>query len=97
MTEEYMLTTIDNPFNPFTQYDEWRGYDVSQGYFTNEYLARIAIVSSEMTDEMVDEEFTRAMDEICRLNILGIYKKVKKSDYSESKWKPYVIKEGKDY
>ena len=20
---EIMLTTIDNPFNPFTQYDEW--------------------------------------------------------------------------
>lgn len=92
-----MLTTIDNPFNPFTQYDEWRRYDEDEGYFTNEYLARIATVSYEMPQEVYDQEFTRAIDEIVNLNILGIYKKVTPEDYKDGKWKPYKLKEGIDY
>ncbi len=95
--KQHMLTTIDNPFNPFTQYDEWRSYDEDEGYFTNEYLARIATISSQLTDEMYDAEFERAIDEIVKLNLLGIYKKVTKEDYKDGKWKPYKLKEGVDY
>ena len=43
-----MLTTIDNPFNPFDQFDEWFAYDVSKGYHTCSYLARIAKTSDEI-------------------------------------------------
>ena len=41
----FMITTIDNPFNPFTQYDEWLAFDEQMGYYTNNYLARIANTS----------------------------------------------------
>jgi len=44
--QEAMLTTIDNPFNPFTQFDEWKDFDETQGYYTCPYLARIANVLS---------------------------------------------------
>lgn len=92
-----MLTTIDNPFSPFTQYEEWRRYDEDEGYFTNEYLARIAIVSSELPEELYDNEFERAMNEIVKENILGIYKIVTKDDYKDGKWKPYKLRKGIDY
>jgi hypothetical protein len=94
---EYMLTTIDNPFDPFTQYDEWRRYDVDHGYYTNEYLARIAVTSEDLPEEIANEEVNHALDEIISLNILGLYKKVTKDDFKDGKWKPYVLKEGEDY
>ena len=76
MIRDAMLTTIDNPFNPFTQFDEWKVWDEAQGYYTCEYLARIVRTSDELseTDEALAIE--DAIDEIVKFNVLGIYKKV---------------------
>jgi len=76
MPEDAMLTTIDNPFNPFTQYNEWLAWDEQHGYYTNEYLARIVKTSDELSE--VDEALAinQAIDEIVKLNVLGIYRKV---------------------
>ena len=71
-----MLTTIDNPFNPFTQWDEWLRYDEDHGYYTNGYLARISKASDDLSDADYDAENERAIDEICKFNLLGIYRKV---------------------
>lgn len=70
------LTTTDNPYDPFTQWDEWYVYDVTSGYNTCSYLARVVKGSDELSD--VDEELAiiRAIDEIVNLNITGNYKKV---------------------
>ena len=73
-----MLTTIDNPYDPFSQFDDWLAFDEGKGYFTCEYLARMVFISDIMTEEEKAEEIERAIDDICKLNILGIYKKVKK-------------------
>ena len=79
-TNEYMLTTIDNPFNPFTDWDEWYAYDREKGYNTCEYLARIARTSEELSDSDNAIELNNAIDEIIKLNPLGIYMKIKKND-----------------
>lgn len=71
-----MLTTIDNPFNPFTQFDEWFAYDVAKGYHTCSYLARIVKTSDDLSDEEESIAIDEAIDEIIRLNVLGIYKRV---------------------
>lgn len=76
-----MLTTIDNPYSPFTQDDEWLAFDRQMGYYTNEYLARIANTSNMFTDAQNDAIIDNAIDEIVRLNINGMYKKVYESDY----------------
>ena len=73
---EVMLTTVDNPFNPFTQFDEWQRFDEEKGYFTCEYLARIARTSDELSEADEDIAIHSAIDEIVKMNILGIYKKV---------------------
>lgn len=72
----HMLTTIDNPFNPFIQFDEWYAWDEAAGYHTSAYLARIVRTSDELSDADQDLAMELAIDEICRENILGIYKKV---------------------
>lgn len=71
-----MLTTIDNPFDPFVQFDEWRAYDEACGYYTCAYLARIAKTSDELSREDEELAIEAAIDEIVELNVLGIYKKV---------------------
>lgn len=85
MNDSYALTTFDNPYNPFEQFDEWFLYDVEKGYNTCSYLARIARTSDEFTDEENNQEILRAIDEIVRYDFLNIYKKVKKSDYDKQR------------
>ena len=76
---EFMLTTIDNPFNPFEQFDEWLRFDKDHDYNCCEYLARIAKLSDDLSEEEENLEIERAIDEIILLNPLNIYKKVTKT------------------
>ena len=73
-----MLTTIDNPFDPFTQFDSWFQFDEEKGYHTCQFLAKIARTSSNMSDLDYEREIERAIDEIVRFNVRGIDKKVTK-------------------
>ena len=70
------LTTIDNPFDPFDDFDKWFAFDEAKGYHTCSYLARIAKTCDEFSDEDQNEEVNRAIDEIIKYNLRGIYKKV---------------------
>lgn len=80
MENEFMLTTIDNPFDPFEQFTSWFLFDVEKGYNSSSRLARIANISDEMTEKEVNEEIERAIDEIIKYDFMNIYKKVKKSE-----------------
>ena len=73
MSKECMLTTIDNPFDPFEQFTSWLMFDIEKGYNSCSYLARIVNLSDDMTQKEMDEEIDRAIDEIITLNPLGIY------------------------
>ena len=73
-----MLTTIDNPFDPFEQFTSWMLFDKEKGYDSSELLMRIANISDDMTQKEVDEEIERAIDEIIKYDFMNIYVKVKK-------------------
>ena len=65
-----LVTTTDNPFNPFTQYDQWAAYDeVECGYFTMSYLARIAATSTSFSEAEMDRAIEDACDEICEMDL----------------------------
>ena len=74
--KECMLTTFDNPFDPFEQFTSWFLFDVEKGYNTCSYIARIANLSDEMSQIEKDREIERAIDEILTYDFLNIYKKV---------------------
>ena len=76
MAKDCMLTTFDNPYNPFDDFTLWLLYDKEQGYNTCERLARIAQLSDDMSQDEIDVETERAMDEIIFYDFLNIYKKV---------------------
>ena len=82
MNSNCMLTTFDNPYNPFDQFDSWFLFDVTKGYNSCEVLGRFARISDSFTDEENDREVERAIYEIIKLDFLNIYKKVKKNDKS---------------
>lgn len=77
----FMLTTIDNPFNPFTQYDEWYGLDRARGYNTPGLLARYVITSDELGDQDQQQAINLGMLEVIRDNPFGMYKRVTRADF----------------
>lgn len=79
MTDVHMLTTVDNPYNPETQWDEWFQFDSSHGYHTPGLLARVTVSSDELSETDQDIARETAIDEIVRENVLGVLKKVKVS------------------
>ncbi len=64
MKRRCMLTTFDNPYNPFEQFTSWFLFDVEKGYNTCSYLGRIARTSDQLSEEENELEIERAIDEI---------------------------------
>jgi hypothetical protein len=76
MTKRSRLTTVDNPHDPFDEYSAWFAYDASSGYHTPSFLARILNTSDELSDADQEAEIEKAIDEVVKENVLGIYRKV---------------------
>lgn len=76
--KEVTLTTKDNPYDPFDQFDQWFIYDVSKGYNSCGYLARVARTSDALSDEEYSDEIERAVDEIIKHDFLDIYRKAER-------------------
>lgn len=76
MTKRIMLTTIDNPYNPFTHWDDWYAYDEASGYHSSGLLARITKSSEELSEADQLLAIEDAINTIIRENHLGIYKKL---------------------
>lgn len=79
MASKCMLTTIDNPFDPFEQFTSWFLFDEEKGYHSCSYLGRIARTSDQLSEEENNLEVERAIDEILKYDFQNIYRKVKQS------------------
>ncbi len=71
------LTTIDNPYDPYEQFDQWYQYDLDHGYNSSGLLMRLAETSSQFTDNENAYEIEKAIDKIVANDPLNIYKKLK--------------------
>lgn len=72
----YRLTTIDNPFDPINDFENWYFFDESKGYCTCGLLARLAKTSDALTDEENERIIQEAIDDIIRLDFMHRYKVV---------------------
>lgn len=81
MSTKYMLTTVDNPFNPFNEFVQWYNFDEAAGYSTSGLLARVAKTSDELSPRDQQLELDRAMIEIAHENVSGMHRLV-----SETSW-----------
>ena len=88
MEKRYMLTTFDNPYNPFVDFKSWYMFDCEKLYNTSSRIARIADINNEMTEKEINEEQNRAIDLILRFDFVGEYFKGTEEeieDYLESR------------
>ena len=72
----YMLTTSDNMFSPFDEWDEWYAYDEAKGYHSSALLARVANTSDELSEPDQDLAIEQAIDDVIEMNDIGLYIKV---------------------
>ncbi len=75
-----MLTTKDNPFDPFTQFSDWYAFDSQKGYHSPEFLARMSRTSPDLSPKDYEEEVERAIDDIISIDITQMFKKVYKKE-----------------
>lgn len=75
-SQRVALTTIDNPYNPFKDWNSWFLFDVEKGYNSCAYLARVTHTSNQLSDKENDEEIEKAIDEIIKNDPFNIYRKV---------------------
>lgn len=76
MLAKCALTTVDNPYDPFDQFDSWYQFDMDKGYNSCGYLDRIARTSEQLSEAENEREIERAIDEIIRYDFMNVYKKV---------------------
>ena len=81
MKDEYMLTTVDNPYSPFDQFNLWFMFDVEKGYYTCSKLARVCKDTEEMSDKEIEIEIDKAIDAMIEFDFLNIYKRVSRKDF----------------
>lgn len=79
MNGSVALTTFDNPYNPFTQFQKWFLFDTEKGHNSCAYVARIARTSDEFTEEENEKEIERAIDEIIQYDFMNKYTKIYKN------------------
>ena len=79
MSSQCMLTTIDNPFDPFKDFTSWYLFDMEKGYDSCGRLMRIAKISDDLTEKEENKEIERAIDEIIKYDFMDIFKKVTKN------------------
>lgn len=63
--KDFYLTTSDNPYNYFDDYERWEHYDIVNGYNTNSRIARVVgVYSIGVPDEVAREDWREAMESI---------------------------------
>lgn len=74
-----MLTTTDNPYNPFDDFDSWYAYDQAKGHCTCEYLARSCNdLGPELSELETVQSKNAIIEQICRINATGNWTYVEK-------------------
>jgi hypothetical protein len=74
---EPMLTTIDNPYNPKEDYDNWKQWDEDNGYDTESYVARLLLMEDDTFE--VDDDVTinllleKIYNDILEHDVLNVY------------------------
>jgi hypothetical protein len=76
-----MLTTIDNPYDPWLEYESWLIFDRQQGYNTNELLASKCLLINDLNEEEQDLEIQDAMNTIVQSSLFPFHIIVKEGEF----------------
>lgn len=66
--DNVVLSTSDNPYDPFTEWDKWYAYDMDQGYNTCGKVAALAHTSPSLSDEFNNSLQVEALKRLTALS-----------------------------
>ncbi len=93
--KETALTTIDNPYSPFSQFDDWLNYDLEKGYNCCGYIDRVKQVFKKETSYLSNEEENKVIenciDYIVSTDPTGNFIKVEKKGEKDDENRDFVI------
>ena len=72
----HLLTTIDNPYDPFDDFVRWFEFDELSGYKTCERVALLSKTYEGMSEEEINNAIEKAMDTIVENDFTNLYRKV---------------------
>ena len=77
MSNDCMLTTIDNPYDPFEQFALWLMFDKEKGYDSCERLARLVQpkIENDMSEQEINVITENAIDDLIKDDFLNIFTK----------------------
>lgn len=65
-----LLSTSDNPYNPFDDFINWYRFDIAKGYNTCSYMARVCETST-LSNREERLAYNKAAQEAVALNLTG--------------------------
>ena len=71
--KDCMVTTMDNPENPFTHFSRWLEYDITHGYNTLGLWGYFTEASSLMDDDEYDYEAELGIDKLLENSFYGLH------------------------
>ena len=77
MIKKY-LTTIDNPYDPQDEFQEWYEFDMQNGYYTCNRFDRLSKFEDDMSENERIIENNRIVDRLFSLDFIKIYKIIEK-------------------
>jgi len=80
---DIMLTTVDNPYDPFEDFKLWYLFDMKLGYNTCGYIARLAKDDESMTQKEKEKDVEEVIDRIIACDPFNVYIKVTKPSEEE--------------
>ena len=69
--KEIRITTADNPYNPFTHWEQWLLFDTNSGYFTSQRLASITTIGDAMSDQEIFDTVERGIEELIKFGSIN--------------------------
>ena len=84
--KDLLLTTMDNPYNPFSDFTHWNNYDEHLGYYTNRMLARLVGSPSEFCSTGLGQEIADKFYYSTLLDVIHTATRI-----------PYVVVSERDY
>lgn len=66
------VTTNDNPFDYFDDFDNWLLYDIEKGYHTLEVMSRLTYTSTELSDAVYEAEIERVVNDMVYHDVINL-------------------------
>ena len=62
MSREVVLTSFDNPYDPFDEFSQWLSWDTQARHGSLEILDRLSVASSTLSDAIQNDDVEDAID-----------------------------------